>query len=72
MTPIEYIQHEELLNRLNLAIKDLSEKERPIIVLLYFENLEIPSIANMMNLSEQTIIDVHQKILAQFRIKLDT
>jgi RNA polymerase sigma factor (sigma-70 family) len=72
VTPIEYIQHEELLNRLNLAIKDLSEKERPIIVLLYFENLEIPSIANMMNLSEQTIIDVHQKILAQFRIKLDT
>lgn len=52
------------------AIQELSEKERQIISLYYYEELTLKEIGEVLNLTESRICQLHNSIILKLRAKL--
>lgn len=53
-----------------LIIKGLSEKERLIVLLYYYDGLTMKEIGNILNLSESRVSQMHASILSRLRQRL--
>ncbi|MDR1204380.1 MAG: FliA/WhiG family RNA polymerase sigma factor [Peptococcaceae bacterium] len=69
--PIDKIQDDEIKSLLADAIENLPEKERLIVSLFYYEDLSNKEIAQVMELSESRISQLHSKAVFRLRNKLN-
>lgn len=67
----EYIyQKQELKQNIADAIDKLSEKEKTVISLYYFEELTLKEISAIMNISESRVSQLHTKAVSRLKTKL--
>lgn len=67
MTPYAQLEMSELQRGLATAIETLSEKERTVLVLYYFELLKFSEIGEMFKVSESRICQIHMSAIENIR-----
>ncbi|PKM95735.1 MAG: FliA/WhiG family RNA polymerase sigma factor [Firmicutes bacterium HGW-Firmicutes-1] len=70
--PEEMAEREALKNLLSNAIEGLSEKEKKVIILYYYEELTLKEISAIMGVSESRISQLHTKSLSKMKSTLGT
>ncbi len=68
--PEEVMEQTELKQILKEALELLTEKERKVIVLYYYEELTLKEISNVLEVSESRISQLHTKGLQKMKRKL--
>lgn len=71
ITPERRLLREELRNSLAKAIENLSERERLVITLYYFENLNLSDIAKVMEVSVQRVSQINSRAVGKLRDSLN-
>ncbi len=66
----EVIEKQEMTRILADILEELSEKERLVIALYYYEELTQKEIAEVMSLSEGRVSQLHSQALLKLRVKL--
>lgn len=69
-SPEENIEKQELMKMLAEALELLTEKEQKIITLYYYEELTLKEIANILEVSESRISQLHTRAIGKMRTKL--
>jgi len=69
-TPERLYEQQEVREMLVEAIDKLSEKEKKVITLYYFEDLTLKEISNIMGVSESRISQIHSKAVLRLKSKL--
>lgn len=69
-TPEEVLERGELKKMLGEALELLTEKERKVIVLYYYEELTLKEISNILEVSESRISQLHTKGLQKMKQKM--
>lgn len=70
--PEEVVEEAELKVKLAESLEILTEKERRVIELYYYEDLTLKEISMILEVSESRISQLHTKALAKMRKKLGT
>ena len=65
------IEEEELIETIKSILKTLSKKEQLIIQLYYFEEFSLKEIAEILDISESRVSQIHKKIIEKLRKKLN-
>ena len=65
--PEDAIAEEELKKVLTQSLEVLTEKERKVITLYYYENLTLKEISNILEVSESRISQLHTKALTKMK-----
>ncbi len=65
--PEERIQETELKEKLQEAMQLLTEKERRVILLYYYEDLTLKEISKILEVSESRVSQLHTKALAKMQ-----
>jgi RNA polymerase sigma factor for flagellar operon FliA len=68
--PLEVLEESELARELAQRLDKLSEKERLVVALYYYEELSQKEIAEVMELSEGRVSQLHSQALAKLRVGL--
>ena len=68
--PEEVIERDELKNKLVESLEILTEKEKKVIVLYYYEELTLKEISSILEVSESRISQLHTRALQKMREKL--
>jgi RNA polymerase sigma factor (sigma-70 family) len=68
--PEDKIEEEELKQKLEESLEVLTEKERKVILLYYYEDLTLKEISSILEVSESRISQLHTKALLKMRKKL--
>ncbi|HOO28116.1 MAG TPA: FliA/WhiG family RNA polymerase sigma factor [Lachnospiraceae bacterium] len=68
--PEEVVEKEELKKILGEALEQLTEKERKVILLYYYEELTLKEISNILEVSESRISQLHTKGLQKMKTKM--
>ncbi len=68
--PIDRIEQEEMTYIIAEILEELSEKERMVIALYYYEELTQKEIAEVINVSEGRVSQLHSQALIKLRVKL--
>jgi RNA polymerase sigma factor for flagellar operon FliA len=71
LNPTQISEKNEAKDRLMEAIKNLNERDRLIITLYYFENLNYREIAEVLDISVSRISQIHSRILESLKEKLE-
>lgn len=71
ITPERKLLKDELRKALAKAIDELSEREKLVITLYYYENLNLSDIAKVMEVSIQRISQINSRAVAKLRDKLN-
>ncbi len=66
-SPEEILERDELKKMLEQALELLTEKERKVIVLYYYEDLTLKEISNILEVSESRISQLHTRALQKMR-----
>lgn len=69
-SPEEVLEKEELKQMLAQSLEILTEKERKVIVLYYYEDLTLKEISNILEVSESRISQLHTRALQKMKGKL--
>lgn len=69
-SPEDVMERSELKKILQAALELLTEKERKVIVLYYYEELTLKEISNILEVSESRISQLHTKGLQKMKGKL--
>ncbi len=69
-TPLELIENQELTRLLAELLEELTEKERLVIALYYYEELTQKEIAEVIQVSEGRVSQLHSQALLKLRVKL--
>lgn len=70
ISPDQYAECNEMKEILAEAIDKLSEKEKTVVTLYYFEELTLKEISAIMKVSESRISQLHSKAVTKLRTKL--
>ncbi|PIE59696.1 MAG: FliA/WhiG family RNA polymerase sigma factor [Desulfobulbus propionicus] len=70
LTPTERIEQDELTEIIADILEELSEKERLVIALYYYEELTQKEIAEVISVSEGRVSQLHSQALLKLRVKL--
>ncbi|MCL2627833.1 MAG: FliA/WhiG family RNA polymerase sigma factor [Oscillospiraceae bacterium] len=70
-TPEEELLEKEKKTLLAEVIDELPEKERLVITLYYYEGLLLKEIADILHVTESRVSQIHSKVLAKMRNKLE-
>jgi len=70
-TPEEELLEKEKKALLVEVIDELPEKERLVISLYYYDGLLLKEIADILHVTESRVSQIHSKVLAKMRIKLE-
>lgn len=70
MRPEQSVQEEELKVVLKETMDLLTEKERKVILLYYYEELTLKEISNILEVSESRVSQLHTKALLKMRKKM--
>ena len=68
--PDRIVEQKELKEILTRTLDMLTEKEKNVIVLYYYEDLTLKEISKLMEVSESRISQLHTKALQKLKIKL--
>ncbi|MBO6137910.1 MAG: FliA/WhiG family RNA polymerase sigma factor [Lachnospiraceae bacterium] len=68
--PEEAVEKEELKKMLAESLELLTEKERKVIVLYYYEELTLKEISNVLEVSEPRVSQLHVRALQKMKAKL--
>jgi RNA polymerase sigma factor for flagellar operon FliA len=68
--PEKIVEKQELKEILAKTIETLTEKEKMVIVLYYYEELTLKEISRILEVSESRISQLHTKALQKMKIKL--
>ena len=66
-SPEEVLERDELKKMLTESLEILTEKERKVIVLYYYEDLTLKEISNVLEVSESRISQLHTKALMKMK-----
>jgi RNA polymerase sigma factor for flagellar operon FliA len=69
-SPEEQTERQERKDMLADAISKLSEKERLVVTLYYFEDLTLKEISSIMKVSESRVSQIHTKAITRLQGKL--
>lgn len=69
-SPEERVEKAELTKVLGEALEILTEKERKVITLYYYEELTLKEISNILEVSESRISQLHTKALQKMKGKM--
>jgi len=69
-SPEESFQEKEIKEYLALCIDQLSDREKLVITLYYFEELTLKEIGRVLEVTESRISQIHSKALLKLRMKL--
>ena len=69
-SPEEVLERDELKRMLAEALEILTEKERKVIVLYYYEELTLKEISSILEVSESRISQLHTRALQKMKVKL--
>jgi len=69
-TPERYMEKQELKDILVKTFDTLTEKEKKVIILYYYEELTLREISAILEVSESRISQLHTKALQKMRLKL--
>ncbi|SHJ93711.1 RNA polymerase sigma factor for flagellar operon FliA [Anaerocolumna jejuensis DSM 15929] len=69
-TPEQITERNELKTILTETLNILTEKEKKVIVLYYYEELTLKEISSVLEVSESRISQLHTKALQKMRLKL--
>jgi len=69
-TPEEHLDKKELHKMLTETIEALTEKEKMVVTLYYFEELTLKEISGIMGVSESRISQIHSKAILRMQRKL--
>lgn len=69
-SPEEVVERDELKRILAEALELLTEKERKVIVLYYYEELTLKEISSILEVSESRISQLHTRALQKMKAKL--
>ena len=70
-TPEDELLDKEKKELLTEVIDALPEKERLVITLYYYEGLLLKEIADILQVTESRVSQIHSKVLAKMRMKLE-
>lgn len=70
LTQSEEVEKNEMKEILLKALKELNERDRLIISLYYYENLNYQEIAKLMNITISRVSQIHSRILKNLKSKL--
>jgi len=70
-TPEDELLDKEKKEILAQVIDTLPEKERLVITLYYYEGMLLKEIADILQVTESRVSQIHSKVLAKMRIKLE-
>ncbi len=65
------IEQEELVDNIKKVLKTLNEKEQLVIQLYYFEEFSLKEIADILEVSESRVSQIHKKVIKKLRKKLN-
>mgnify|MGYP000256503501 CR=1 FL=1 len=68
----EKIEGSEMIQMLGDFIEGLSEKERMVVTLYYYEEMKLKEIANLLGVSESRASQIHSKAVMLLRAKMDS
>ena len=68
--PEEAVEREELKVVLRESLDQLTEKERQVILMYYYEDLTLKEISNVLEVSESRVSQLHTKALNKMRGKM--
>jgi RNA polymerase sigma factor for flagellar operon FliA len=69
-SPLEELKKEEMKHVMADAIRKLSEKEQIVISLYYYDELTLKEIAEVLDLTESRICQIHTKAILRLRARL--
>lgn len=69
-SPEEILERDELKKMMAQALELLTEKERKVIVLYYYEDLTLKEISNILEVSESRISQLHTRALQKMKGRL--
>ncbi|MBQ2407211.1 MAG: sigma-70 family RNA polymerase sigma factor, partial [Lachnospiraceae bacterium] len=69
-TPESVIEKDEMKQMLIDALELLTEKEKKVILLYYYEELTLKEISNVLEVSESRISQLHTKALQKMKTKM--
>jgi RNA polymerase sigma factor for flagellar operon FliA len=64
------LETSELRAMLSTAINQLSDREKLVVVLYYFEGLTLAEIGEVLGVTESRVCQIHTKAVGQLRVKL--
>jgi len=70
-TPEDELLEKEKKAVLIEVIDELPDKERTVITLYYYEGLLLKEIADILNVTESRVSQIHSKVLAKMKVKLE-
>jgi len=65
------LEEEELINHIKNILKTLNKKEQLVIQLYYFEEFSLKEIAEILEVSESRVSQIHNKVLRKIRKSLN-
>ena len=65
------VEEEELIEAIKKVLRTLNEQEQLVIQLYYFEELSLKEIAEILEVSESRVSQIHNKVLRKLREKLN-
>ena len=65
--PEERVQETELKEKLQEAMEKLTEKEKRVILLYYYEDLTLKEISRILEVSESRVSQLHTKALSKMQ-----
>lgn len=69
-SPEDEVLYEELKSKLTEAIEQLNEKEKLVVSLYYYENLKLREIAEIMNITESRVSQIHSASIIKMKHRL--
>jgi RNA polymerase sigma factor FliA len=69
-SPFNELKRKELKKIIAKTLAQLSEKEQLVMSLYYFDELTLKEIAQVLNLTESRISQIHSKAIIKLRVKL--
>ena len=67
---MDEMEKDELKKKLAEALELLTEKEKKVILLYYYEDLTLKEISNILEVSESRVSQLHTKGLSKMKKKL--
>ncbi len=69
-SPDTIIEKKEIKETLIKSLESLTEKEKKVIILYYYEDLTLKEISSILEVSESRVSQLHTKALQKMRLKL--
>ena len=70
MQPDKVVEKKKLKKLLMEVLETLTDKEKKVVLLYYYEDMTLKEIANVMDVSESRVSQLHSKALVKMKQRL--